>query len=156
MKRRKELIGDGERRHFPMFAMDSVQRAVAAQGLRVTAGNGDGGLGLRRPGFRIGDQILSDAKQAAYEDYEHRLTTAWKGDAANEGTVEGAACIVRNAHYPDDMGAPGHLHRVGGRLICVPDRPRASGNDAMPLRDIETEYRLYSEEISQAWKGTPR
>jgi hypothetical protein len=32
----------------------------------------------------------------------------------------------------------------------VPDAPRASGNDAMPVRDIETVYQLYLEEISQA------
>ncbi len=34
----------------------------------------------------------------------------------------------------------------------VPDAPKVSGNDAMPVDDIETAYRLYAEEISQAWK----
>jgi hypothetical protein len=37
----------------------------------------------------------------------------------------------------------------------VPDAPKASSNDAMPVCDIETAYRLYAEEISQAW-NTPR
>jgi hypothetical protein len=39
-----------------------------------------------------------------------------------------------------------------GKEDVVPDAPKASGNDAMPVSDIETAYRLYCEEISQAWK----
>jgi hypothetical protein len=35
---------------------------------------------------------------------------------------------------------------------ALSDGPKASGNDAMPVDDIETAYRLYAEEISQAWK----
>jgi hypothetical protein len=38
---------------------------------------------------------------------------------------------------------------------ALSDGPKASGNDAMPVDDIETLYRLYAEEISQAWR-TPR
>jgi hypothetical protein len=38
---------------------------------------------------------------------------------------------------------------------CTPDAPKAARSDAMPADDIETAYRLYCEEISQAWK-TPR
>jgi len=45
--------------------------------------------------------------------------------------------------------------RGAGKEDVVPDAPRPSGNDAMPVSDIETAYRLYAEEISQAWK-TPR
>jgi hypothetical protein len=53
-----------------------------------------------------------------------------------------------------DEGGMGTLHT---RRIedVVPDAPKASGNDAMPVDDIEAAYRLYAEEISQAWK-TPR
>jgi hypothetical protein len=35
---------------------------------------------------------------------------------------------------------------------AVPDALEKSGNDAMPVSDIETAYRLYCEEISQAWQ----
>jgi len=42
--------------------------------------------------------------------------------------------------------------RGAGKEDVVPDAPKASGNDAMPVSDIETAYRLYAEEISQAWK----
>jgi hypothetical protein len=45
--------------------------------------------------------------------------------------------------------------RRGAGKDVVPDATRASGNDAVPVPDIETAYRLYSEEISQAWR-TPR
>jgi hypothetical protein len=42
-----------------------------------------------------------------------------------------------------------------GKEHVAPDAPKASGNDAMSVDDIETAYRLYAEELSQAWK-TPR
>ena len=42
--------------------------------------------------------------------------------------------------------------RGAGKENVVLDAPRASGNDAIPVHDIETAYRLYAEEISQAWK----
>jgi hypothetical protein len=45
--------------------------------------------------------------------------------------------------------------RGAGKEDVVPDAPKASGNDAMPVGDIETAFRLYCEEISQAWR-TPR
>ena len=41
--------------------------------------------------------------------------------------------------------------RAAGKDV-VPDTAKASGNDAMPVDDIETAYRLYAEEISQVWK----
>jgi hypothetical protein len=46
-------------------------------------------------------------------------------------------------------------YRRGAGKDVVPDAPRAAGNDATPVDDIETAYRLYAEEISEAWK-TPR
>ena len=46
--------------------------------------------------------------------------------------------------------------RGAGKEHIVPDAPQASGNDAMLVDDIETAYRLYAEEISQAWKTPPR
>ena len=38
---------------------------------------------------------------------------------------------------------------------ALSDSPKASDKHAVPVRDIEAAYRLYAEEISQAWK-TPR
>jgi hypothetical protein len=45
--------------------------------------------------------------------------------------------------------------RGAGKKDVVPDPPKASGNDATPVDNIETACRLYAEEISQAYK-TPR
>jgi hypothetical protein len=42
-----------------------------------------------------------------------------------------------------------------GKQDVAPEAPKTSGNDAVTVPDIETAYRLYAEEISQAWK-TPR
>ena len=42
--------------------------------------------------------------------------------------------------------------RGAGKEDVVPDAPKVSGNDAMSVSDIETAYRLYAEEISEAWK----
>jgi hypothetical protein len=42
--------------------------------------------------------------------------------------------------------------RGAGKEDVAPDAPKPSGNDAVPVSDVETAYRLYAEEISQAWK----
>jgi hypothetical protein len=44
--------------------------------------------------------------------------------------------------------------RRGGKEVAVPDAPRAVGNDAKSVLDIETAYRLYAEEISGARKAS--
>jgi hypothetical protein len=45
--------------------------------------------------------------------------------------------------------------RLGpGKEVATPD-PKLSRNDSTPVSDVETAYRLYAEEIPQAWK-TPR
>jgi len=45
--------------------------------------------------------------------------------------------------------------RGAGKEDVVPDAPKVSGKDAMPVDEIEAAYRLYAKEISEAWK-TPR
>jgi hypothetical protein len=42
--------------------------------------------------------------------------------------------------------------RGAGKEDAVPEAPKVSGNDAMPVDDIESAYRLYAEEISRACK----
>jgi hypothetical protein len=44
-------------------------------------------------------------------------------------------------------------HRRGaGKEDVVPDAPKTSGSDAAPVHDSETMYRVYAEQMSQAWK----
>jgi hypothetical protein len=150
----KKILRDGRVYRRSMYLMDGGSRTDDRGPMRITDAAGNGGLALNRPGYRclLEDDAGIHAKAEAQRQYLKDLQNAWRGDAGNEGMVEGAACIVRNAEYPNDQGMPGHVRRIGGRLICVPDAPKASGNDAMPVSDIETAYRLYSEEISQAWR----
>ena len=44
--------------------------------------------------------------------------------------------------------------RRGGKEVAEPDAPRAVDNNAEPVLDIETAYRLYAEEISGARKAS--
>jgi hypothetical protein len=43
--------------------------------------------------------------------------------------------------------------RDAGKKDVVANAHKASNNDAAPVQDMETMYRLYAEEISEAWKA---
>jgi hypothetical protein len=97
---------------------------------RIVDAAGNDGLALNKPGYRLlqDDDAGRQAIADAHEKYLYDLENAWRGDAWRRGA---------------------------GKEEIVPDAPKASRSDAMPVDDIETAYRLYAEEISQAWK-TPR
>jgi len=61
---------------------------------------------------------------------------------------------VTDAPLSDELqrACDAYEHDLTTAWHVVPDAPKASGNDAMPVDDIETAYRLYAEEISQVWK----
>jgi hypothetical protein len=121
--RKVRILRDGRTyRAGSVRMMDSNRRSDITG---ITDGAGGSGYGLHRPGFRI---PASDAGQqgtiaAARQRYEDTLTNAWKGDAVGEGP-EGSVCTVRNAKYPDDQGAPGHIKNG----VCVPDNPRGKSD----------------------------
>jgi hypothetical protein len=96
--------------------------------VRVTDGTGNP-MGLHRPGWRIPAQ-----------------------DARDRGVTDAGqhAIAVARQRYQDELTSA--WRRGAGKEEVVPDAPKASGNDAMPVDDIETAYRLYAEEISEAWK----
>jgi hypothetical protein len=168
------LIRDNVVMRVPMSLMDSTTSPPPARRpgnalarlhdalIRGSTRDAAGRLGnMHRPGYRIaaedtrssfedfrGYGITDAQRQAVFDaraEYEHRLTTSYLGDA--EGRQEGAACTVRNAEYPDDQGAPGHLRRVGGRLICVLDKPGDADNDggyeSSPEEIVENNSRHY-------------
>jgi hypothetical protein len=71
------------------------------------------------------------SKQIAYDEYDDFVTQRWRGGDA-EGYSEtsiGQVCTVQGADYPLDYGAPGHIKRVGGKIVCVPDAPRSRDDD---------------------------
>ncbi|MGA8696372.1 MAG: hypothetical protein WB689_21530 [Xanthobacteraceae bacterium] len=127
------LLRDGRVYRAKLTMMDSRDSRIANVGdlyagrtnaAKLTDAQGNSGLALNRPGYRLleGDMNVSE-RQKAYDAYDHDLRTAYRRDA--------------------------------GKGDVVPDAPKVSGNDATPVEDIETAYRLYAEEISEAWK-TPR
>jgi hypothetical protein len=126
------------------------------------------GHGLRpghRPGFLIdANRAGRDEKAQAYADYDFQISRAYLDQPTGAGSVdplgaqEGDICTVRNAEFPDDQGAPGHVRMLKGRLVCVPDRQRQQANGSQPdleraQSDREAAYRAYDEQIRDAWKN---
>jgi hypothetical protein len=143
------LLKDGRTYRADLYLMDSGDRRTLRNTHRpvaITDGTDDP-FALHRPGFRIAtDAGMHDARQAVLDAraaYLHDLQNAWK-HPVGLGSVPGVATGV---------GQPGA--RSVGKEDVVPDAPKASSTDATPVDDIETAYRLYAEEISQAYK-TPR
>ncbi len=122
----------------PNPALTDLQRSVASRG-HVT--DAIGSSAFNRPGFRITtDAALRDAREAAYRDYDDALVNSTyktppgfggdpritgQGEHGQRGQREGDACTVRNAEFPEFVGAPGHI-RNG---VCVPDELDEDGEE---------------------------
>ena len=91
---------------------------------RVTDGSGNGGLALQRPGFRIMDGPLNDAKERAYQEDENELVNAWRPGAGGR------------AERP-----PSHLH-IG----------KSSQAPAQDHETIDQIYAANEEELGNAWR----
>jgi hypothetical protein len=59
---------------------------------------------------------------------------------------------LQRAHDAYEYDLTTAWRRGAGKEDVVVEAPKASGNDALPVDDIETAYRLYAEEVSQAYK----
>jgi hypothetical protein len=105
---------------------------------------------LHRPGFA--DGAMTDAKKAAYDSYEKTLTSAWENPTGHGpiGSQIGDICTCRGPEFPDDIGSPGHLKMISGKLVCTPDQPRSGRStparplprtDAQDVRDVEAQHR---------------
>jgi len=118
---------------------------------------------MHRPGFRVPLQSYQDsraAKMAAYREYEDALVSAHKqhddvtsahsnplggggsddplsgfGSRGARGSVEGHVCKTNG-------GAPGHLCRIGDRLVCVADDPQRDAEpDVWPRKKLKRNAR---------------
>jgi len=71
----------------------------------------------------------------------------------SEGSVTPPSEELQRAHedYVQDLTIA--WPRGAGNKEVVPNAHKASNNDAEPVQDMETMYRRYAEEISQAWKA---
>jgi hypothetical protein len=125
---------------------------------RVIAGDGTPEA-LSKPGFRHDasarrSDMAYDAKETAYQQYDQEMADAWKGDKEGYSeTSEGMVCIVQNQTVPESYGAPGHIRRVNGQLICVPDSRSSAGDQKMTMDQI---YEKYDQELRDSWKTPPR
>jgi hypothetical protein len=120
---------------------------------RVTDSNGR--TGFNKPGWRkIADNAALDAVEQAHTEYRHWLVNAWRGtDADNSNQLTGAGSRgpigAREGDQCTIDGAPGHLHRDGGKLVCVPDRrSRDAMEDARAVA-----YSDYENWLRNAWRN---
>jgi hypothetical protein len=129
-KYRNKILADGERLHVGLYQMDSLQRSVAKHVTRprITDGTSDR-YQLNRPGWRFRDEIVEadyDTIQAR-QAYEDALTSAWKGDTDTgiTGYGEKGSTAGLGVQHEGDLctinGSPGHLRKIGGKFVCVPD-----------------------------------
>jgi hypothetical protein len=108
------------------YDYDNKQK-LPARRARVTDGSGNaGGLSLQRPGFRIADGAMSDAKEQVYREYETELVNAWRQGASAR-----------------DEGTPGDLHRIVSK---------SSQGTAQDYATINQIYAAYEEELRNAWR----
>jgi hypothetical protein len=106
------LLRDGARYRVPATLMDGMP---PRRGDNVTSVD----AALHRPGFRFADQRAQQRVADARAAYETDLINSWRKDADEDWGDPGDQCTVRSGGV--DEGAPGHLRRINGRLVCVPD-----------------------------------
>jgi hypothetical protein len=120
----KKILRDGARLRVPLQMRDSLRQARITDGL--------GGTNLHRPGFRVGDRSLHDAKQAAYDAYETEMQNAWRNPTGTQ-TGAGSPMGEREGDICTIDGYPGHLLRgPDGKLTCIPDKTRQRAMGAKP------------------------
>jgi hypothetical protein len=152
------VLKDGQSLRVPMWAMDSVQRAVGKEAptskLLVDDGTGNS-LNLHKPGFRYStnaaeraaaDVALTEAYEAREladrEDYrshdDHPLNQNTRG--LSPSRKEGDRCSID--------GQRGRLQLVNGALQCLPDHSNAQTvTDERALA-----YAEYDREAENAWR----
>jgi len=151
------VLRDGCRSRTPMWAMDSLQKAVAAGAGRVAstyeeeeeadAMTTDAQLAMHRPGYRTSTHVSDDAAVEAYRQYVADQANAWrKRDGQPPGSYPrsagvGSRCTVN--------GQDGVLveSEDGQWLVCKPVA-RQDGASTGPVYD-----RAVGEHLKQqAWQ----
>jgi hypothetical protein len=112
------------------------------------------GQRLRAPMFDSASQRSGTAHLARVHDGtgDSGLAMHRPGFRVTDAPPSDEVQRAREAYVHDLTTA---YRRGAGKERALPDAPRALGTDATPVDNTETAYRLYAEEISQAWK-TPR
>ena len=162
----------------PMMLRDSadanrreVQAAIKADRQRDVVDAAGGTAGLHRPGPRFAsDASARDAAEQAYTQMVADSSDAWRRgpgghqDASALGTEyvggqPGSPCTVRAGSAEGYLeGSPGHLARIGGELMCVPDQQTPRRADSVSATDAEAikeaAYRHRVADGQEAWKNS--
>ena len=157
-----DVLRDGQTLRVPLHMRDGhspMQREVMEDKAARRFGLDDA-TALHRPGYKY--CVDADARarvEEARAQWIQEMTDGWKTTAPGavefRGAQEGDVCTVREGGVGE--GGPGHLKRIGGKLVCVPGQrhdslPRTmTAADAQPIRDAA--YRQYCDELVNAWKA---
>ena len=152
----------------------AVQAAIKAERQRGVVDGSGSTAGLHRPGSRVAaDRGAYDAVAEAYAQMIADKSEAWRaGPGGNQqdasawgteyaGAREGDACTVRAGAAEGYLeGGPGHIARVDGKLLCLPDQRAQRRPDSMSAADAEAIKQMaYDERVragEQAWKNLGR
>jgi hypothetical protein len=160
-----DLLRDGQGLRVPMFAMDSVQRAVARHSARVTDANGNSGLALHRPGFRfvLDDAAGAHAKEVAYRRADAEMVKAWRRPLSNANSLVCPACdgsgLDKNGE--DNCPACAGVGALDADSESMAEEPVSRrGSDSRSVHQIVRDHqanmaRIYEEldhELSEAWR----
>jgi hypothetical protein len=123
-----DVVRDGEHVRVPLHLMDSLQRAVATEGLRLHDGMGN--PAGQKSGYVFGGNAEQRQRAAdAYDERTRRLQNAWRNPAA---------AAERNETQLEAWRKPGA--RPGLRQDATNDSAAA--------------YAAYVERIGRAWRAT--
>jgi hypothetical protein len=142
------VLKDGRAVRVPLMLRDSLRQQDARP--RITDGRSDDPTALNRPGFRV--PTVQDRRKVAdaYAERAFEDENAWRSMAGGpRGAAAGDICTVREGGH--DEGAPGHLHSINGRLVCVPD-PAYAGHDGRTVDRKQEAFLAYDKWVAEQWK----
>jgi len=156
------IMGDRAARS-SVVAGDGMAEGLHRPGFRVSQGDARKTKRTDRFGREEGEweeededgSTCRDSRQQAYADYQTSIQDAWKGNnnsitGAGESEVvspkEGDVCMVQGPEYPESFGSPGHIKKIGKKMVCVPDRA-ASGDSATAM------YESYDSALRDSWRN---
>jgi hypothetical protein len=139
------VLKDGRSYKVPMRFADGVLGSSRNHLARIHDGNGNSGVALQRPGFRVADQYARDEVEVAYQQYEAAIQNEWRNvrfadfGSPGVGSKENAYNHQKPESYLSDLDAD-----VNGRVktpdrqrdvTCECGRRRQSGDVATLIRD---------------------
>jgi hypothetical protein len=160
------VLKDGRSYKVPMRFADGVSGSARNDLARIHDGNGNTGVALQRPGFRVADQYVRDEVEVAYQQYEVAIQNEWRTvrfadfGSPGIGSKENAYNHQKPESYLSDLDADvdERVKALDRQRDGVRERgPRQQSSDAMTLirnhqQRMTTLYAAYDAELEQAWR----